>query len=81
MRQYIRYYFQKKIVNLTKTKKAELKAILSPLLEEYYEEVRGARGVAIDMHALAENTVAFASGMECGMGDGTEGLSAEEEEV
>lgn len=78
MRHYIRYYFQKKIVNLTKTKKAELKAILSPLLEEYYEEVRGARGVAIDMHASTEDTVTFASGIKCGMGDGAEGLSAEE---
>ena len=78
MRQYIRYYFQKKIVNLTKTKKAELKTILSPLLEEYYEEVRGARGVVNGMHASAEDTVTFASGMECGMGDGAKGLSAEE---
>ena len=33
MRLYIRYYFQQKVVNLTKTKNSELKAILIPLLE------------------------------------------------
>ena len=37
MRQYIRYYFKKMIVNLTKTKKADLKKILSQLLVEYCE--------------------------------------------
>ena len=32
IQQYIRYFFKKKVVNLSKTKKAELKVILSPLL-------------------------------------------------
>ena len=32
MRRYIRYLFKKKVVNLSKTKKEELKLILSPLL-------------------------------------------------
>lgn len=40
MRQYIRYFFQKKVVNLSKIKKAELKAIISPLLQQYYESVQ-----------------------------------------
>ena len=36
MRQYIPYYFQKRIVNLTKTKKAHLKIIMYPIIVEYY---------------------------------------------
>ena len=36
MREYIRYFFQKKVVNLTKTNKDELKAILSPLLYQNF---------------------------------------------
>ena len=36
MRQYIRYFFKKKVVNLSKTKKDELKVIMSPLLEHHY---------------------------------------------
>ena len=41
--QYIRYYFQKSIVNLIKTKKDDLKTILSPLLVEYYENPKQQR--------------------------------------
>ena len=32
MRQYIHYYFQKRVINLTKAKQADLKKILYPLL-------------------------------------------------
>ena len=32
IRQCIRYFFKKKVLNLSKTKKSELKVILSPLL-------------------------------------------------
>ena len=38
MRLYIHYYFQQKVVNLTKTKKAELKAILLHLLKDHHAE-------------------------------------------
>ena len=78
MRQYIRYYFQKKIVNLTKTKKAALKTILSALLAEYYEKAKAAKGVAVDMSASENCTVLYASGIECGVGDDAEGHSAQE---
>ena len=36
MRQYICYFFKKKVVNLSKTKKAKIKVILSPLLEHHH---------------------------------------------
>ena len=36
MRQYIHYLFNKKVVNLLKTKKDEIKVILSPLLEHHH---------------------------------------------
>ena len=36
LRLYIRYFFQMKVVDLSKTKKGELKRILTLLLEEYY---------------------------------------------
>ena len=78
MRQYIRYYFQKRIVNLTKTNKADLKTILSPLLVEYYEKSKATTDVAAAMSASEEDTVTFASGIECGMGGDAEGLSAQE---
>ena len=45
MRLYICYYFQQKVVNLTKNKKAELKEILLPVLEHH--------------HAATENTMAM----------------------
>jgi len=35
LREYIRYFFQKKVVNLQKTKKEQLKAILAPLVEQH----------------------------------------------
>ena len=78
MRQYIHYYFQKRIVNLTKTKKADLKKILSPLLVEYYEKVKATNNFAAAMYASAEDTRTFASEIECGTGDDAEGLSAQE---
>ena len=74
MRQYIRYYFQKRIVNLTKTKKADLKTILSPLLVEYYEKSKATTDVTAAMSASTEDTVTFASVIECGMEDYAEGL-------
>ena len=78
MRQYIRFYFQKRIVNLTKTKKAGLKTILSPLLVGYYEKSKVTTDIAAAVSASVEYTVTFASGIECGMGDDVEGLSAQE---
>ena len=78
MGQYILYYFQKRIVNLTKTKKADLKTILSPLLVEYDEKPKATTDVAADMSASSEDTVIFVSGIECGMVDDAEGLSAQE---
>ena len=36
MQQYIHYFFKKKVVNLLKTKKSELKVILSPLLKHHH---------------------------------------------
>ena len=78
MRLYIRYYFQQRIVNLTKTKKAELKSILSPLLVEYYEKAKATEDVAAAMTASTNGTVVNAIGIECGAGDDAEGLSAAE---
>ena len=39
MKLYISYYFQLKVVQLTKTKNSEIKAILLPLLEHNDEEI------------------------------------------
>ena len=36
MRKYIRYFFKKKVVNLSNTKKDELKVIMYPHLEHHY---------------------------------------------
>ena len=36
MRLYVRYYFQQKVVNLTKAKKNQLQQLLRPLLEQHY---------------------------------------------
>ena len=36
MRQYIQYFFKKKVANMQKTKKDENKVILYPLLEHHY---------------------------------------------
>ena len=81
MCQYIRYYSQKRIVNLTKTKKANLKTILYPLLVGYYEKYKATTNVVAAMSALAqmaEDTVTFTSDIECGMGDDAEVLSAQD---
>ena len=75
MCQYIRYYFQKRIVNLTKIKKADPKTILSPLLVEYYEKAKATTDVAAAISASSEDTLTFSYGIECGMGDDDEGLS------
>ena len=53
MRQYIRYYFQKRIVNLTKTKKADMKTILYPPLVGYYEKYKAPTDVVAAMSASA----------------------------
>lgn len=53
MRQYIRFFFQKKVVNLSKTKKAELKAILPPLLEIYHATAKAANDLVADLSAGA----------------------------
>ena len=52
MRQYIRDFFKKKVVYLPKTKKDELKLILSPLLEHH--------------HALVQTTADLVYGMSTG---------------
>ena len=36
MQQWIRYLFKKKAMNLLKTKKAELKLIMSPIIEHHH---------------------------------------------
>ena len=78
MNQYICYYFEKRIASLTKTKKAYLKTVLSPLLVEYYEKSKATAYVAAAMSALEEDTVTFASGIDFGMGDDAKGLSAQD---
>ena len=78
MRQYVRYYFQKRIVNLSKTKKAELKTILSPLLVEYYEQAKATEDVTTTMSVSANGTLVFATGIECGLGDNVVELLAAE---
>ena len=49
MRQYIRYFFKKKVVNLSKTKKDELKVIMSPLLEHHYALMQTTADLVADM--------------------------------
>ena len=78
MRQYIHYCFQKRIVNNTKRKKADTKTIISPFLVEYYEIYKAPTDVVSVMSASAEDTITFASGIECGIGDYAEGLSAQD---
>ena len=77
MNQYICYYFEKRIASLTKTKKAYLKTVLSPLLVEYYEKSKATMDVAAAMSASEEETVIFAYGIECGMVDDAEGPLAQ----
>ena len=78
IRQYVRYYFQQRIVNSSKTKKAELKTILSPLLVEYYEQAKATEDVAAAMSASANDTLVFVTGIECWLGDDAVELSAAE---
>ena len=44
MCKYIRSYFKKRIENLTKTEKADLKKIMSPLLVKYYFKTQSNNG-------------------------------------
>ena len=78
MNQYICYYFEKRIASLTKTKKAYLKTVLSPLLVEYYGKSIAPTDVVVAMSASAKETATFASGIECGIGDDVDGLSAQD---
>ena len=49
MRLYIRYFFDKHVVNLSKKKKPELKDILTPLLEKHYADAaEAAAGTTAD---------------------------------
>ena len=54
MRLYIRYFFQKRVTNLSKAKKAQLQEILSPLLEEHFAkegEIQSeSSGAAVGIH-------------------------------
>ena len=75
MSQYIGY-FSEEDCQLKKTKKADMKKILSPLLVKYYEEAKATMYVAADIYSSTEDTVIFTSVIECGMGDDAEGLSA-----
>ena len=57
LRMYIQFFFQMKVVNLSKTKKDELQRILTPLLVEYYATEMTALGddsssVDIDGHFI-----------------------------
>ena len=70
-----RYFFQRRIFNLTKTKKADLKKILSPIIVGYYEKNKATTYVAAAMYVLEEDTIKFVYVIECGMGDDAEGLS------
>ena len=49
MRQYIRYFFEKKMANFSKTKKVELKVILSPLLEHHHALMQTTADLIADM--------------------------------
>ena len=64
IRQYICYFFKKKVVNLLKTKKADIKLIMSPLLEHH--------------HALMQKTADIVSEMSTG-DDGTPSADSVEE--
>ena len=52
MRQYIRYFFKKKVVNMSKTKKAELKVIMYPLLEHYHVLMQTTADLVADMSTV-----------------------------
>ena len=49
MRLYIQYFFKKKVLNLLETKKAELKVIMSPLLEHHHELMQTTTNIVADM--------------------------------
>ena len=49
MQQYISYFFKKKVVNLSKTKKAELKLILYPILEHHHALMKTNLDLVADM--------------------------------
>ena len=49
MRQYICYLFKEKVVNLSNTKKAELKLILYPLLEHHHAFMQTTADLVFDM--------------------------------
>ena len=49
MQQYICYFFKKKVVKLPKTKKDELKVIMSPLLENHYAFMQTTAYLVSDM--------------------------------
>ena len=70
--------FQKRIVNYTEKKKADIKTILSPLLVEYDGKSIAPTDVVVAMSASAKETATFASGIECGIGDDADGLSAQD---
>ena len=57
IRLYIHYYFQKKVVNLTKTKKAELKSIILPLLECHRAAIETTMSMFAEM-SVGESVVA-----------------------
>mmetsp|Transcript_10920 Transcript_10920/g.19600 ORF Transcript_10920/g.19600 Transcript_10920/m.19600 type:complete len:84 (+) Transcript_10920:535-786(+) len=57
MQQYIRYYFEKKVVNLQKTKKNELQAILTLMIEHHYSTIRTTSALIADMWTLDTTTV------------------------
>ena len=73
-----RYYFQRRIFNLTKTKKDNLKTIMSPILVGYYEKTKATTYVAAAMSVSEEDTIIFVYGIECGMEDDAEGISAQD---
>ena len=49
MQQYIRYFLKKNVLNLSKTKKAELKVILYPLLEHHHALMQTTTDLVADM--------------------------------
>ena len=49
MRQYISYLFKKKVVNLSNTKKAELKVIMYPLIEHHHALMQTTSDLVDDM--------------------------------
>lgn len=54
LREYIRYLFQKKVVNLQKTKKDQLKAVLAPLVEQHQSAITPLEASASDSGVPAD---------------------------